>query len=93
MLVIGFASGRIPEVAVNYALIKQYAIIGVRAGEYGRLNPAGGREVNRALLEMAGAGRLKPHIHARVPFSDVVLAFDEIARRTVIGRMVIETGC
>lgn len=91
MLVIGFASGQIPVVPVNYALIKQYAIIGVRAGEYGRVNPAGGREVNRALIELAERGRLKPHIHACLPFSDVIEAFEAIATRKVMGRTVIET--
>ena len=90
MLVIGFASGQIPVVPVNYALIKQYAIIGVRAGEYGRVNPAGGRAVNRALVEMAERGSLNPHIHACLPFSGVIEALDAIADRKVIGRMVIE---
>ncbi|MCZ6893199.1 MAG: NADPH:quinone oxidoreductase family protein [Gammaproteobacteria bacterium] len=90
MLVIGFASGRIPVVPVNYALIKQYAIIGVRAGAYGRINPQGGREVEQALVEMAAAGTLKPRIHSRVPFTKVVQAFDEIASRKVVGRIVID---
>ena len=90
MLVVGFASGRIPLAPVNYALIKQYAIIGVRGGEYGRINPQGGREVEQALVEMAAAGALKPHIHTRLPFANVVQAFDEIASRRVIGRIVID---
>ena len=91
LLVIGFASGQIPVAPVNYALIKQYSIIGVRAGEYGRINPAGGREVNRALINMAEQGSLNPHIHARLPFGGVIAAFDAIADRKVIGRTVIET--
>ncbi len=91
VLVIGFASGQIPVVSVNYALIKQYSIVGVRAGEYGRINPAGGREVNRALVDRAERGHLKPHIHACLPFSGVVDAFDAITERRVIGRVVIKT--
>jgi NADPH2:quinone reductase len=90
LLVIGFASGRIPTLAVNHALIKQVSVIGVRAGEYGRLNPAGGRAVHHALGELAGDARLLPHIHARLPMHGLVAAFDTIATRQVSGRVVIE---
>ncbi|MSR14819.1 MAG: NADPH:quinone oxidoreductase family protein [Gammaproteobacteria bacterium] len=89
LLVIGFASGRIPSLSVNYALIKQVSIIGVRAGEYGRQNPPGGAEVNRALFELAHAGQLRPHVHARLPFSELAAAFDALAARQAIGRIVL----
>jgi len=89
LLVIGFASGRISNAPVNYALIKQMSIVGVRAGEFGRLDPEGGRRVNDALLAFAHADKLHPHIHARFSFDDVVRAFDEICARTVIGRIVV----
>ena len=91
VLVIGFASGRIPSVSVNYALIKQIAIIGVRAGEYGRLNPSGGSAVNAALAERAAQGEFHPHVHRRFRFDELLAAFDEIAERRVIGRIVVET--
>lgn len=90
LLVIGFASGRIPTVAVNYALIKQIEIIGVRAGEYGRLNPAGGQAVNKALAALAASGDVAPQVYARLPFTGLIEAFDMIAGRKVIGRVVIE---
>ena len=90
LLVIGFASGRIPQAPVNYALIKQIAIIGVRAGEYGRQFPAGGAAVNAALSDYAQRGALSAHVHARYPFERLLEAFDEIAGRSVIGRVVVE---
>jgi NADPH:quinone reductase len=90
LLVIGFAGGRIPTLGVNYALIKQVSIVGVRAGEYGRQNPAGGAEVDRALFGLAQHGTLRPHIHARLPFEDLTRAFEALAARQVIGRVVLE---
>jgi len=90
VLVVGFASGRIPSARVNHALLKQYAIIGVRAGEYGRVNPAGGRAVNAALAEWAASGRLQPYVHARLPFADLIQAFERIEAREVMGRIVLE---
>jgi len=89
LLVIGFASGRIPQAPVNLALIKQIAIVGVRAGEYGRRHPAGGAAVKAALAAYAQAGALRPHVHATRAFGDLVHAFDELAGRQVIGRVVV----
>ncbi len=90
MLVIGFASGRIPSVKVNHALLKQYAVIGVRAGEYGRVYPQGGREVQAALEQWAASGRLMPHVHVRLGFEELLTGFDVIAGRQVMGRVVCE---
>ena len=90
VLVIGFASGRIPSVAVNHVLIKQYAIVGVRAGEYGRLDPAGGAVVHAALARLAASGAVRPHVCARLPFGDLVAAYEAIAARRVSGRIVLE---
>ena len=44
ILTIGFTSGRWPQAAVNLILIKQIAVIGVRAGEVGRRDPQLGRK-------------------------------------------------
>jgi NADPH2:quinone reductase len=90
ILIIGFTSGRIPTLPVNYPLIKQFSVIGVRAGEYGRQNPEGGRRVTEALTRMAGDGLFHPHVHAVLPFEGLIDAFDRIAGRTVAGRIVLE---
>jgi NADPH2:quinone reductase len=90
ILIIGFTSGRIPSVPVNYPLIKQFSVVGVRAGEYGRLNPEGGARVTADLMRMADEGRFHPHVHKILPFEGLVDAFDEIAARTVAGRIVLE---
>ena len=39
VLIIGFASGNIPSISTNYALIKGISLLGVRAGEYFRRYP------------------------------------------------------
>ena len=90
LLVVGFTSGRIPTVPVNMPLIKQFSVVGVRAGEYGRLNPEGGKKARQAILDMADAGHLTPHIHCHIPFDGLIDAFDEIAARKVVGRMVLD---
>jgi NADPH2:quinone reductase len=91
LLVIGFAGGRIASVPSNYALLKQISIVGVRAGEYGRLDPEGGRGVNDAILELAAAGKLHPRVAAELPFDGVIRAFDAMRGRGIVGRLVVRT--
>ena len=88
LLVIGFASGRIPEIALNYPLIKQISIVGVRAGEFGRVDPVGGRRVKQALQRLANSGKLHPYVHLRAQFDAVESVFDSMIAREIHGRAV-----
>jgi NADPH:quinone reductase len=87
-LVIGFTSGRIPEISVNYPLIKGFSIIGVRAGEYGRRFPDLGRENIEAIDAFAAQG-LKPHIGAKFDLADAVNALHHLKSRKALGRIAI----
>lgn len=89
LLVIGFASGRIPTVSVNLPLIKGFSVVGVRAGEYGRKFPERGRENLDAVWRLAEEGRVKPHVHAELPLERWREGFDLLANREVIGKAVI----
>ena len=88
--IIGFTSGRIPSIGVNMPLIKGYAILGVRAGEYGRQFPAKGRENMAAIMRLLAERRIRPHIHARFPLARAVDAMRLLQDRSVIGKVVIE---
>lgn len=87
-LVVGFTSGRIPEISVNYPLIKGFSIIGVRAGEYGRRFPDKGRQNIAAIDALAKAG-LKPHICAKFDLSDALDACHHLKNRRAVGRVAI----
>jgi len=89
LMVVGFASGRIPTIGANMPLIKGFSVIGVRAGEYGRRLPAEGRENVDAVWAMANDGLIKPRVHAELPLSAWREAFDLLADRKVIGKVVI----
>jgi NADPH2:quinone reductase len=89
LLVIGFTSGRIPSVSVNMPLIKGFSVIGVRAGEYGRQFPERGRENLDAIWSLLEAGRLRPHVHARLPLAETRAALALLQTRSVIGKVVI----
>jgi NADPH2:quinone reductase len=89
LLVIGFTSGRIPNVSVNMPLIKGFSVMGVRAGEYGRQFPEKGRENQAAIWKLADEGVIRPHVHAELSLDHWRDAFDLLANRQVIGKAVI----
>lgn len=89
LLIIGFTSGRIPNVSVNMPLIKGFSVMGVRAGEYGRQFPQKGLENTQAVWDLANSGAITPRVHAEYALEDWREAFDMLANRKVIGKVVI----
>src|SRR5262249_57201595 len=59
LLVAGFAGGSIPAYAANRILLKACSVIGVRAGEAGRRDPALRRRELNALLALAAHGLVR----------------------------------
>ncbi len=89
LLVIGFTSGRISQVAANIPLIKGFSVVGVRAGEYGRQFPEQGRENLQAIWSMAAEGQLRPRVHAVFPLSRWREAFRMLLERAHVGKLVL----
>ena len=90
LLVVGFTSGRIPSVPANIPLIKGFSVIGVRAGEYGRRDPAAGLAAVDAIWRLAAEGRIRPRVHATYPLAHWREAFDAMASATHIGKLILE---
>ncbi|MGD1935868.1 MAG: NADPH:quinone oxidoreductase family protein [Candidatus Phaeomarinobacter sp.] len=89
LLIIGFASGRIPDVSVNMPLIKGFSVVGVRAGEYGRRDPAKGAENIAAIDEMAAKGTIRPYVYATFGLNQAAEAMCQLRDRHVIGKVVV----
>ncbi len=92
LLVLGFASGRIPVLDVNRPLIKGYSLVGVRAGEYGRRFPTHHVEHLAAVKRLAEAGVFKPAIGARFALAQAREALAAMAARTVTGKIVVNVA-
>ena len=90
LLVIGFVSGRIPEIAVNIPLIKGFSVVGVRAGEYARRFPERGEHVARAIDTLASEGRIAPHVDCTLPLTSWREAFERMERGDIVGKLVLE---
>lgn len=89
LLVVGFASGRIPEIAANIPLIKGFSLIGVRAGEYGRRFPERGAENVAAVDALVAEGRVRPHVDVALDLADWREGFAMLERREVVGKVVL----
>ncbi|GAB5454406.1 MAG: NADPH:quinone oxidoreductase family protein [Henriciella sp.] len=89
LLVIGFTSGRIANVATNMPLIKGFSVVGVRAGEYGRQFPERGRENVKQIWDWARAGNTRPYVHAVLPLEQTIDGFRELQNRRVVGKVII----
>lgn len=89
LLVVGFTSGRIPEVKVNMPLIKGFSVVGVRAGEYGRRFPRRGKENMEAIWKWAAEGKTRPRIHAELPLEEWREAYRLLTDREVVGKVVL----
>jgi NADPH2:quinone reductase len=91
LLVIGFTSG-IGLARTNLLLIKGASVLGVRAGEAVRRNPAAGAVRIKKLVEWAEAGKIRPHISHRLPLEDYAQAMRLLIDRKAIGRVALMMG-
>ena len=88
ILVIGFTGG-IGLARTNLVLIKGASVIGVRAGEAVRRNPALGDARLKALLQWAEEGRIRPNVSHRLPLDDYARAMRLLIERKAIGRVAL----
>jgi NADPH2:quinone reductase len=88
-LIVGFASGTIPQFPANHAMIKGYSLIGLRAGESSRRDPALAERTQAALAGLAQHGVMRPHISHRFPLEHAADALKVLENRSVIGRAII----
>lgn len=91
-LVIGFASGEIPRIPLNLALLNARAILGVYWGDWSRREP---RRSADELSRIAGwicEKRLAPVVTSRLSLEDVPAALEDLVARRAHGKLVTLPG-
>jgi NADPH:quinone reductase len=88
-LVIGFASGEIPKIALNLLLLKMVSMVGVFWGAFAKARPQQNAANLVALLDWYVAGRLRPHVSATFPLERYGEALDAVMQRKVLGKVVL----
>src|SRR5205823_11568971 len=87
LLVIGFASGEIPAIRLNLALLKERSIVGVYWGEWTRQDPAGQKRNVERLAQLYAAGRVKPAVSERIRLEEVPGALARMLQGKVKGKV------
>ncbi|MCW2546355.1 MAG: hypothetical protein JWN96_815 [Mycobacterium sp.] len=88
-LVVGFAGGGIPRIALNRTILRSISFVGVAYGASAIVDPAGNRELFGQLFELYRAGKVTPHIGHRFPLDDAAEAIRTLSGRRALGKVVI----
>ena len=91
LLVVGFASGRIPQLPVNLALLKGCQVVGVFWGDFTRRDPELHRQNLDEMMRWFEEGKLHPHVSAEYAMEDVASALNDMMQRKVQGKAVVKT--
>jgi NADPH2:quinone reductase len=89
LLVVGFASGQIPKIPLNLALLKGCSIVGVFLGDFARREPARFAADLAALFRWLEAGTIRPHVSGVYPLERGAEAIGLLAERRASGKLVI----
>ena len=89
LLIVGFASGRIPSLPVNLTLVKGYSVVGVFWGAFTQKQRQDHVDNMRELFEWFEAGKVVPVIDKVFNLSDGVEAIKYVTGRNVKGKVVI----
>jgi NADPH2:quinone reductase len=90
-LVIGFASGDIPRIPLNLALLKEASIVGVWYGPWAERHNDELWENVGELNAMVEAGAIRPRYSEAFSLDDFGDAFRVITERRVLGKIVLVT--
>jgi NADPH:quinone reductase len=88
-LVVGFASGPIPALPFNLALLKGASIVGVFWGDFAKKEPKGNAAMMGELAQWYGQGKIKPVIDRTMPMADLKAAYAHMGSRGVMGKLVM----
>lgn len=89
LLVIGFASGRIPSAPANLVLLKNFSIVGIFWGGFASREPQRNRANFEALFRWFEAGKLKPAVSKVFPLDQVPQAMNALLSRQATGKLII----
>ena len=90
LLVIGFASGSIPKLAVNLALVKEFSVVGVFWGAWTAMFPAENEKNFQELFNLYAEGKINPEISDRFSLADSAAAIAHLKDRKAKGKVIID---
>lgn len=89
ILVIGFASGTVPQIPANILLVKNVTVIGYWWGAYRKLNPVLLRDSLAECVQWWADGKLHPHVSQTLPLAQAADALALLKSRAATGKVVL----
>jgi len=89
LLVVGFATGEIPRIPLNLALLKEREILGVYWGDWAKRNPKLQQAHLLQLLDWFRNQQIAPPVTEQLPLAGAVDALQRMAKRQVRGKVVV----
>ncbi len=90
LLVVGFASGRIPELPVNLTLLKGAAVVGVFWGAFAQRQPLDNAANFQQLFQWHAEGKVKPLVSQTFPLIQAAEAINALGQRKAVGKVVVQ---
>jgi NADPH2:quinone reductase len=90
LLVVGFASGKIPKFPVNLALVKGFGVLGVFWGSFAKRQPSDFAQNMKELFQWYQKGEVKPHLDSIMPLEDAPKALAKVLGRKVMGKIILK---
>jgi NADPH2:quinone reductase len=90
LIVIGFAGGTIPTLAVNHALVKNYSVIGLLWGAYRLRAPRMVDDAWVGIERLLADGMQPPLVDRVLPLDRAVEGLTELAAGRSVGRIVVQ---
>ena len=91
LVVIGFVGGRIPEVKVNYLLVKNITITGLQWSDYRERSAGWVRQVQNELFDLFSAGKIDPQVMEEFSMEEFAKALDLMRTGRAHGKLVLKT--
>jgi NADPH2:quinone reductase len=89
LVVVGFTSGRIPEVPANHLLVKNYSVVGLHWGLYRKHDPSLFGMVHEELVRLIEEGYVDPLVSRALPLDDARDALRALGDRGTVGKVVL----
>lgn len=90
VIVIGFASGDVPQIPANIILVKNITVIGFYWGGYLAFNPEALTDSLAELMAWHAEGRLQPHVSHILPLEQAADALELMRTRKSTGKVVVK---
>ena len=89
LVVIGFASGEIPEVRASYLLVKNIEVSGLQWSDYRERDPALVSKVQSEIYNLWKQGKISPHISKTLPITEFEIALEGIRSGQSTGKTIL----